>query len=242
MPRLRWPLPALLSWAACWGVFLSLSAWQAQAAAGLGVLLGVALAWPHERRWRRIMVAGGFPLSLLLSNPGLGVSAWGWLLALALLVLAYPRRAWSDAPLFPTPSSALAALTSHIALPTEAAVLDAGCGVGDGLRALRQVFPSARLHGVEWSRPWAWVAGLRCRWASVRQGDMWAQAWSGFELVYLFQRPESMPRAWAKACAEMHAGAWLVSLDFAIPEVPPYAELATPGARRLWVYRVPARH
>jgi hypothetical protein len=32
---------------------------------------------------------------------------------------------------------------------------------------------------------------------------MWRADWSGYQLVYLFQRPESMARAWAKGCAEM---------------------------------------
>ena len=50
----------------------------------------------------------------------------------------------------------------------------AGCGMGDGLRALRQAYPSTRLMGIEWSWMWWAVCALRCPWAQVRRGDMWA--------------------------------------------------------------------
>jgi hypothetical protein len=72
---------------------------------------------------------------------------------------------------------------------------------------------------------------------------MWAADWSGFDVVYLFQRPETMPRAWRKACAEMREGAWLVSLEFPVPDRAPDAE-STVGAARsrpLLAYRIPGR-
>ena len=58
------------------------------------------------------------------------------------------------------------------------------------------------------------AARLRCPYARVRRADLWRGRWSGYDLVYLFQRPESMPRALAKACAEMARGSWVVSLEF----------------------------
>jgi hypothetical protein len=65
---------------------------------------------------------------------------------------------------------------------------------------------------------------------------MWASSWAGFDLVYLFQRPESMRRAWDKACGEMKAGAWLVSLEFEVPGVVPMRRLTCPDGRFLWIY------
>jgi len=59
--------------------------------------------------------------------------------------------------------------------------------------------------------------------------------------VYLFQRPESMPRALAKARAEMAAGAWLASLEFEAEDATPQAVLTCPDGRRLWLYRLPPR-
>ena len=196
--------------------------------------------------WRRLMVAGGFPVSALAGGAAAGLGgalpAWAWLLPLAALLLAYPLRAWRDAPLFPTPAGALAGLAAAAPLPAGARVLDAGCGLGHGLAALHAQYPQARLEGIEWSWPWRLAAAARCRWARVRQGDMWAADWSGQALVYLFQRPESMARALAKAEAEMAPGAWLVSLEFAVPGVAPAAVLrpagGRSGAKPVWLYRI----
>ena len=123
-------------------------------------------------------------------------------------------------------------------LPDGARVLDAGCGLGHGLQALHAAWPQARIEGVEWSPPLALLAGWRCPWARVRRGDLWADDWSGVDLLYLFQRPESMPRAARKARTEMRRGTWLVSLDFAVPGWRERAVIDEPGRRRVWVYRV----
>lgn len=239
-----WPLPALAAWGLVWGqwsglVSLGLSA---QAAFGCALVTGAGLAWMSPSPWRRLMVAAGFPLSFALAGLASGLSALWWLLPLAGLALAYPARAWSDAPLFPTSAAALDGLDELIALPPDARVLDAGCGLGHGLQALRRVWPQARLEGIEWSRPWRWLAALRCPWATVRQGDMWAQSWSEQDLVYLFQRPESMPRAVEKARREMRPGTWLVSLEFEAPGWRPHARLQHPGQRTVWIYAIRDTH
>jgi SAM-dependent methyltransferase len=211
----------------------------ASASALLATLLGVLLALPHGSAWRRALVASGFPASALAG--GAALPAWSWLLPLAVLAGAYPLRAWRDAPLFPTPPRALDALAAQLPLADGARVLDAGCGLGHGLRALRSAWPRARVHGVEWSWPLALAARLGCPGASVRRADMWAGSWAGFDLVYLFQRPESMARAWDKACAEMRAGAWLVSLEFALPGRAPDLRLPAGERRSVLAWRVPVR-
>jgi len=118
-------------------------------------------------------------------------------------------------------------------------VLDAGCGLGDGLKALRAAYPQAELHGLEWSWPLRALCALRCPWARVRQGDIWRADWSGYALVYLFQRPESMPRAAAKALDELQPGAWLVSLEFEAADLPAVARLQAPDGRPVWLYQMP---
>jgi len=241
MPALlRWPLPALLSWALAWGVFtvLQRSGLDAALALAAAAAVGAGLALLHAARWRRLIVALGFPLSLLAAGLPADLPTWVWLLPLAVLALVYPRRTWGDAPLFPTPRAALADLPGHAPLPPGCRVLDAGCGLGHGLRELHRAYPACQIEGIEWSRPLAGLARWRCPWALVGQGDMWAQCWQPFTLVYVFQRPETMARVWAKARAELAAGAWLVSLDFEVPGQTPLASQALPGGHRWWLYRM----
>jgi hypothetical protein len=236
--RLPWPLPALLAWALAWLLFLvGLRAglqvvYALSLASGASVLLSLLGAtW-----WRRLIISLGFPLSAALAV-GLALPAWGWLLPLALLALIYPLNAWRDAPLFPTPPDALNELPTVAPLEPGAKVLDAGCGLGQGLEALRQAYPLADLHGLEWSRPLAWLCARRCPWAQVARGDIWLADWSGYELVYLFQRPESMPRAIEKARAELKPGAYLVSLEFEAVGLTPLAKLEGAQGKPVWVYR-----
>lgn len=238
-----WPLSALLAWLVAWLAHRVLAnlGLGPDVALAAGAAVGVALALLHGQRWRRLIVALGFPVSALMLGwrPEGGSWAWsgGWLAALALLWWLYPRRTWSEAPVFPTPRGALAPLPGQAPLPAGARVLDAGCGAGDGLRELLRAYPAARVEGIEWSRPLALLARWRARGARVRRGDLWADDWASFALVYVFQRPESMPRVWAKARAELAPAAWLVSLDFAVPGEPPVASWQLPGGQNVWLYR-----
>lgn len=238
---LRWPLPALLAWGAAWALFSVLQRWGMSGIAALLLATAgsAACSLLGATWWRRALIAVGFPLSLALSGV-VTLPAWAWLLPLALLLLVYPLNAWRDAPLFPTPPRALQGLAAAIPLPDGALVLDAGCGLGHGLQALRLAYPQARLHGLEWSWPLRAVCALRCPWARVRQGDIWRADWSPYALVYLFQRPESMARALAKAQAQMQPGSWLVSLEFEVPGVVATGRLQAPDGRAVWLYRMSA--
>ncbi len=239
LSHLRWPLPAVLVWAAAWAVFVLLAhaGHGLVVALGMACALGVAASLLGNTWWRRLMIALGFPLSLAVSGAQT-LPAWAWLLPLLLLLLIYPLNAWRDAPLFPTPKNALNELVAHAPLAPGALILDAGCGLGAGLKALRHAYPSARLHGLEWSWPLRALCALRCPWARVRQGDIWQADWSGYDLVYLFQRPESMPRAAAKARAELRPGSWLVSLEFEATELIAHTRLQAPDGRPVWLYRM----
>ena len=241
LPTLQtWPLPALLAWSGSWLLYSLLLrfAWPAWLAVSAATVAGVLLSVLAGTLWRRIAIAAGFPLSLLLSG-AVALPAWAWLLPLLLVALVYPMNAWRDAPLFPTPSEALAGLSHHATLPDNAQILDAGCGLGHGLRALRRVYPHAALHGVEWSWPLRALTAVLCPWARIRQGDMWKADWSAYDMVYLFQRPESMPRAVQKARAELKPGAWLVSLEFIAEALKPDAKLHSVDGKPVWLYRAP---
>jgi SAM-dependent methyltransferase len=238
---MAWPLPALGTWALAWALFLLLPragvpAWLVLAlATALGAVLSVVGTTP----WRRLFIVAGFPLSLAASGLAGTLPAWAWLLPLALLVAVYPLNAWRDAPLFPTPSGALQGLARLAPLRPQAQVLDAGCGLGAGLNELRSEYPTAHLTGIEWSWPLRLLCALRCRFAAVRRGDIWAADWSAHDMVYLFQRPESMARAVEKARRELRHGTWLASLEFEAPMLKPTARLQRDGAKPVWLYRAP---
>jgi SAM-dependent methyltransferase len=239
--RLPWPLPALLAWCVGWAVFGAGQAleWPTLLSLLLATVLPCAMWLLVASVWRRVFIAIGFPLSALVLGAA-ELPGWIWLIALLPLWLLYPLRSWRDAPFFPTGKGALRGLAATLQLTPNVRVLDAGCGLGDGLIALREAWPHARVEGVEWSRPLAWIARLRCGFARVRRGDMWRDDWRAFDVVYLFQRPESMARAGDKARAEMRPGTWLVSLEFPVPGWPEHTRLRRDGGRPVWVYRLSA--
>ena len=241
--RLHWPLPAALAWLAGWGVMF---AWPLHALPGWLVLVAAwapswAMAAATRGRWRRLILVSGLPFAAALTGAAEQLSSWVWLVGAIGIVAIYPLSAWRDAPVFPTPAGALTGLAPMLCLPEDAYILDAGSGLGHGLRALRRAFPRARVVGIERSVTLATISRVVPGTPSVACGDMWSGDWSAFDAVYLFQRPESMCRAWAKACAEMREGAWLVSLDFEVPGRPPdVVSFASPGrARAVQAYRIP---
>jgi len=236
----RWPLPALLAWAGSWVMYGVLSRFGVAAwlAMSLATLAGAMLSVFAATFWRRIAIAAGFPLSLLISG-SIALPAWAWLLPMLLVAIVYPMNAWRDAPLFPTPAAALSGLAQCAPLKDGARILDAGCGLGHGLIALHEVYPKAELHGVEWSWPLRALTGLRCPWAKITQGDMWKTDWSQYDMVYLFQRPETMPRALDKGRAELRPGCWLVSLEFVAEDLVPTAKLQQVEGKPVWLYQSP---
>jgi len=89
-----------------------------------------------------------------------------------------------------------------------------------------------------WRGAWGRACWWRCCCTRVRQGDVWRVNQALYQLVYLFQRPESMDRAVEKAAAELQPGAWLVSLEFPAEDLVPNAALQDRG-RPVWAYQVP---
>lgn len=241
--RWPWPLPALLAWAAAWGAFYAARAvgFSPMAMWLVAAITGVVFSLLGSTLPRKLIVALGFPLSwVLLSGASVGVSmAWAWLLPLGLFLALYPPSSWKDAPLFPTPHGVLQGLREAAPLPLAGRVLDAGCGLGDGLIALEREYPDVHLVGIERSLPLRLLCALRCRWARVLGGDMWAADWSPYDMVYLFQRPESMARAMEKAARELRPGAWLVSLEFEAPGWVAHISLQDEDERPVWLYQVP---
>ena len=86
---LIWPLPAMLTWAIAWGIYLGLGALGQGGfvAFALALLVSAFLAWTGATPWRRLFMVAGFPLSLVASGVAAGLSGWAWLLPLVLLLL-----------------------------------------------------------------------------------------------------------------------------------------------------------
>ena len=80
----------------------------------------------------------------------------------------------------PTPVGALQGLAKLAPLEPNARILDAGCGLGDGLRELRGEYPACALHGPAWSWPLRFACAWRCRVGGVSppvgRADTWAAA------------------------------------------------------------------
>jgi SAM-dependent methyltransferase len=235
---------ALGVWGAAWYVYIFLveQGMHSSVAMLFATFVGVsaaAIGWHRGiSQARAAALAMGFPVSFWLLGMAT-IPAWVWLLPLVLIVWVYPLRAWRDAPVFPTPLNALRDVPRYAILPAQAKILDAGCGAGDGLKALRLAYVNAQWIGIEFSRPLSWLAKFRCPWAEVRCGDIWEDHWGAYDMVYLFQRPETMPRAVEKAKAEMKPGAWLVSLEFEAAELKPTATTEASPGRTVWLYKAP---
>jgi hypothetical protein len=240
MPSLQrglpWPLPAVLAWAMAWAVYLLV---EPNLMAVVAALVPPGwVSWKTNGLTRRVCVLAGFPVSLMLVDASLWPS-WLWLLPAGVLLSLYPVRAWHDAPVFPTRASALDGLAQRLALPPECRLVDVGCGAGHGLIALGRQWPSARLTGVERSWPLVILSRWRCPHGAVHRADMWRHHWGHYDLVYVFQRPETMQRAWAKAMAEMKPGSYVVSLEFPVIGQQADDHFQHPGERPVWVYQIP---
>lgn len=244
MKKLTWPLPALLTWLGSWLLYKIIleAGFGEMPALVVPTFLGGVMSRLADTPMRKALVMMGFPASWLALYGQISIPPEAWLILMLIVVLIYPRRAWKDAPLFPTPRQALKYLPDHISLLAEAKVLDAGSGMGDGLIALRNAFPRAQLHGLEMSWPLRFLSALRCPFARIRQGDIWQADWSPYEMVYMFQRPETMPRAIEKAQAELSPGAWLVSLEFEARAIEPKAIAESPDGRPVWIYQLPFQY
>jgi len=139
---------ALGVWGAAWYVYIFLVelGMHSSVAMLFSTFVGVsaaAMGWHRGiSQARAAALAMGFPVSFWLLGMGT-IPSWVWLLPLVLIVWIYPMRAWRDAPVFPTPLNALRDVPRYAILPAQAKILDAGCGAGDGLKALRVAYVNA---------------------------------------------------------------------------------------------------
>ncbi|MBI4996059.1 MAG: class I SAM-dependent methyltransferase [Rhodocyclales bacterium] len=208
----------------------------------VAVLQGLCAAYTSHKLdappWWHAIHLGFMPLAVLASR--LPVPPGWYLAAFLLLLVVYWRVAQSRVPLYLS-SAATATAVAAMLPPQGCRIIDLGCGNGTLLRRMARLRPDCSFVGVEYAPlPWLW-ARLNCAGSAncrIVRGDYWRQPLADYDLVYAFLSPVPMPRLWAKACAEMKAGARLVSNTFAVPEQEPDAVVEVSDGRttRLYCY------
>lgn len=237
-PVLLLALATLAQWVLCAAVVNA--GYPVIAGFGVGCAAGLVHLRPGEAAWNvKALRAGMFPLSYCALAASQSVPSWIWGILALVGLLIFPRFDRGSAPLWRSPPEVSTALGVALASLGErpARAFDAGCGLGDGVIALKAAMPWAKVGGVEaaWL-PWA-IARGRCG-PGVERGDMWRSSWAGSDLVYLFLRPEAMNRAREKIIAEMKPSAIVASLDFEFEQAFCLDERDAKPGRALRLYRV----
>ncbi len=224
LKAITWPTLSLLSWISDWLVFL----WLINLKVGSSVaffivllLVIVKLLIVKTSKWKKIFLLLGFPLSAFLLQINQASSTIGWLMPLLILLIVYPPNSWKDAPIYPTPKNALDGLNAILNLKNNSKILDFGCGVGHGIKAILQEWPNSYVFGVENSIFFYLFTKLKYHKATIIFDNMWDVHLSNFNVLYVFQRPETMTEIWEKAKKEMPPNSFVISLSFPIENVKP---------------------
>ncbi|WP_041769335.1 class I SAM-dependent methyltransferase [Ectopseudomonas mendocina] len=205
-------LLALLPWRMS---LFSVALLQGVLAAAIGWRLGLS-------RWWLWINLAFLPTLLLVQRADL--PAWLFLLGFVLLLLINWNSLREQVPLYLSGRKAQQRLQQCLSeLEQPMRFVDLGCGTAGALLGLARQFPRGQFVGVETAPLLFLLAWLRCLFqenCSIRYRSLWQVDLGEFDVVYCFLSPVPMPRLWAKAQAEMHAGSWLVSNTFDIPGVP----------------------
>ena len=238
-PAAKLTLGCLCQWAGWFGVYKS--GIGPSAAFAFACSLGLFYFRPQEDSlWSsKVFKAGVFPISYCVLWLTFGLPSWIWGLMAAMGMLFFPRLDKESAPLWRSPNE----ITQGLGVlwlderKEVNSILDAGCGIGDAILSLRQVFPKAKIIGFEagWL-PWV-IARIRCG-AGVMNKDMWKESWRDYDLVYLFLRPEAMNKAKEKAIQEMEKDALIASLEFEFIDINPERVIEIQPKRFLRLYKV----
>jgi SAM-dependent methyltransferase len=186
---------------------------------GLAMLLSLFLRLPP---WWLIIQAAFVPAVVLAFR--LGVAPASYLLAFAVFWLIFRDNTAERVPLYLSSDRCWQAVGDL--LPTDRPIrfLDAGCGLGGGLRILARRFPESHFEGIE-SAPLPWLYARfmarklpNCR---IRPGNLRELDFQPYDVVYAFLSPQPMPGLWCKVRREMRPGSHFISNSFGVPGFEP---------------------
>lgn len=195
------------------------------------------------RWWLPIHLAFAPALALAISArlPG-----WPYGIAFLALALVYWTSFRTQVPLFLSNRVTVHRLAAWLPDDAPRRVLDAGSGTGSFARRLARLRPDWQITGIE-AAPAPWLLSRRLgRGLSnliLRRGDLWAEPFSAYDVVYAFLSPVPMNELWRKARREMREGSLLISNSFPIEGLATEKVIHVDDRRatRLYVYRIPGK-
>ena len=209
---------------------------------GFAVLQG-ALAATLSRRTGQPVWWWGLHLAFLPAvwlALHLALPPWAYLFAFALLLVFFWSTFRTRVPLYLSDRKAWQALIPLLPADRSFRFIDLGSGLGDVLFYLEPRFPLGRFEGTEIApAPWL-ISRLRAAWRRSRavflRRDYARFDLGEYDVVFAFLSPAAMPALWAQAQAQMHAGAWFVSLSFEVAGQPPDKTIALADGARHTLY------
>jgi len=193
--------------------------------------------------WQAIHLAFAPFLYLALAwQKAAAVSPLWFLAAFLLTWLVFRSAATGRIPLYLSNEHTARQLAAL--LPENAALLDAGAGIGSLLSPLASLRPDLALQGVE-NAPLPWLIGKirflrhgssRFNW---RWGNFWTHSFAPYAAVYCFLSPAPMARLWEKACREMQPGSLFISKAFPVPDAAGEILAGDNAVDTLYLYRIP---
>lgn len=189
---------------------------QASSAAGLCMLIGLAVWW----RWIHFC----FPLVMLL------MSMWQlpneiYLIGFVVTLSVFWTTFRSQVPFFPSRPVVWKKVAELISQQQQTRVVEIGSGLGDLSMYIAKNRKNSQVEGVEIA-PLPWLVSTLRSWvtrssARFKLGDYRELDFAQYDLVFAYLSPAAMSDLWKKAQQEMRAGSLLVSYEFEIPGVPP---------------------
>ena len=188
-------------------------------------------------KWKKILIFLGFPISSLLLQINQNPNTILWFTLLIILVIIYPPISWRDAPLYPTPKDSLIGLNKVLNLKSDDKILDFGSGAGHGIKAIQSEWANNHIFGVENSSLLFLYTKIKYPQSKIIFKDMWDIDLSQFNVLYVFQRPDTMNKIWEKAKKEMPKNSFIISLSFPIQNASPIYQKKLTN-HNIYIYRI----